>query len=141
GVVGDTLVVNGQPLSVVGVAPEGFNGTTRGSRPKIFVPITLRGLMEPPFTDFENRRSYWVYLFARLKPGMSVQQAASDINGPYHALINDVDLPLQRGLDPARTAEFKAKRIVLEDGRRGQSSIFASAQTPLMVLLSVTAVV
>jgi putative ABC transport system permease protein len=141
GVVGETLVVNGQPLGVVGVAPEGFHGTTRGFRPKIFVPITLRGLMEPPFADFENRRSYWVYLFARLKPGISMPQATSDINGPYHALINDADLPLQQGLDPARAAEFKAKRVTLEDGRRGQSSIFSGARTPLLVLFSLTAIV
>src|SRR5215831_18596767 len=37
-VLGKTLVVNGQPLTVVGVAPRGFDGTTRGTRAKIFVP-------------------------------------------------------------------------------------------------------
>ena len=46
---GGTIVVNGQPMTVVGVAPRGFAGTTMGSRPQIFVPITMRGAMEPPF--------------------------------------------------------------------------------------------
>jgi predicted permease len=140
-IVGRTIVVNGQTLAVVGVAPEGFSGTTRGTRPKIFVPITMKALMEPQFTGFEDRSNYWVYVFARLKPGVSIQQATSDINGPYHTLINQVDLPLQRGLSEAKAAEFGAKRITLDDGRRGQSSIFTGARTPMIVLIAVTAVV
>src|SRR6187401_3244790 len=34
---GGTIIVNGTPMQIVGVAPEGFNGTTLGSRPKVFV--------------------------------------------------------------------------------------------------------
>src|SRR6185436_219660 len=45
GVLNDTLIVNGQHLTIVGVAPEGFDGTTLGARPQVFVPITLRGTM------------------------------------------------------------------------------------------------
>src|SRR5262245_2209691 len=66
-VVNETLVVNGQHLTIVGVAPAGFEGTTLGSRPQVFVPITLRNLLEPGWNDFHNRRSYWTYLFARLR--------------------------------------------------------------------------
>ena len=44
--------------------------------------MTMRGLMQPGFNGFENRRQYWVYLFARLKPGVSIEQAAVAINGP-----------------------------------------------------------
>jgi hypothetical protein len=38
------LTVNGQTLTVVGVAPKGFRSTTLGLDPEIFVPITMRGL-------------------------------------------------------------------------------------------------
>ena len=37
--------INGQAMTVVGVAPRGFNGTTLGTIPEMFVPITMRGLM------------------------------------------------------------------------------------------------
>ena len=70
-VLNDTVIVNGHSLTVVGVAPPGFMGTTLGSRPSVFVPISMRALMSPGFNGFENRRSYWAYLFARLKPGLS----------------------------------------------------------------------
>src|SRR5687768_3393030 len=63
GVIGRTMVINGHHLTVVGVTPPGFEGTTLGSRPHVYVPITMRGLLSPGFDGFANRRSYWAYLF------------------------------------------------------------------------------
>ena len=56
-VLNETLVVNGQAMTIVGVAPRGFKGTTLGDDPDIFVPITMRGLMQPGFNGFQNRSS------------------------------------------------------------------------------------
>jgi predicted permease len=140
-VIGQTVVVNGQTLAIAGVAPAGFDGTTRGTRAKVFVPITLRALLEPPFTQFDSRSNYWVYLFARLKPGVTMAAAATAINGPYQSLLKQVELPLLKGLDATKQAQFAGKTIGVEDGRRGQSYIFAQAATPLTILQAVTAVV
>jgi putative ABC transport system permease protein len=141
GVVGQQMVVNGQSLTVVGVAPPGFDGTTRGTRVKVFVPITLRGLMEPPFSGFDDRTNYWAYLFARIEPGVTIDKARAGINVPYRALLAGVELPLQERLPEARRAEFTARQVTVEDGRRGQSYIFEQAVTPLTVLQAVTVVV
>src|SRR5690606_12762195 len=75
GVVGRTLTVNGRPLTIVGVAPEGFAGTTFWSRSQVFVPLTLRWQMEPtaPREAAQDRRNHWLYLFARLRPGVSIE--------------------------------------------------------------------
>jgi predicted permease len=140
-VVTETIVVNGQSLAVVGVAPADFDGTTRGTRAKVFVPITLRTLMEPTFSGFEARDDYWAYLFARRRPGITMATADSGLNAAYHPLIRQLDLPLQKSLSPADRATFAAKRVTLEDGRRGQSYIFKRAATPLTVLQVVTVIV
>jgi predicted permease len=140
-VLNDTIVVNGQGLTIVGVAPAGFDGTTLGVRPNVFVPITMRGLMQPGFAGFENRRSYWAYLFARLKPGVSIEQAAAALAGQYRAIINDVEAPLQQGMSDQTMARFKAKPLLVEAGYRGQSSLHEGASTPLTMLLGVTAFV
>jgi predicted permease len=140
-ILNETLVVNGQAMTVVGVAPRGFLGTTLGDVPDIFVPLTMRGLMQPGFNGFQNRRQYWAYLFARLKPGVSIEQATVAINGPYHAIVNDVEVPLQKGMSEQRMAEFKAKQITTEPGQRGQSSFDNEARTPLIILLAVTGTV
>ena len=128
-VLNDTLVVNGQAMTIVGVTPRGFTGTTLGSHPDVFVPITMRGLMQPGFKGFENRRQYWAYLFARLKPGVSREQATVALNGPFHAIINDVEAPLQKGMSEQTMARFKAKAITTEPGDRGQSSFDNEART------------
>jgi putative ABC transport system permease protein len=140
-ILGSSLVVNGQPMTVVGVAPRGFRGTTKGTRPQVFVPMTMRGVVEAPFAAFDNRRSYWVYLFARLKPGVSIDAARSGINQPYQAIINGVEAPLQKGVSEPTLARFKAKQVTVDPGARGQSDIFEEAGAPLTLLLSVTIVV
>jgi predicted permease len=140
-ILNQTLIVNGQAMTVIGVAPQGFQGTTLGSRYDVFVPLTMRALMTPGFNGFENRRQYWAYLFARLKPGVSMQQATTAINGPYHAILNDVEAPLQKGASEQTMTRFKARQITLEDGRRGQSDVDREAQTPLTILFAVTGTV
>ena len=136
-----TLIVNGQAMTVVGVTPRGFNGTTLGDNPDIFVPITMRGLMSPGFNGFEARRQYWAYVFGRLKPGISREQATVAINGPYRAIINDVEAPLQTGMSEQTMKVFRAKQITSEPGGRGQSSFDNEARTPLTILLVVTGTV
>lgn len=140
-VLNETLVINGQAMTIVGVAPRGFNGTVLGNNPDVFVPISMRGLMTPGFDGFENRRQYWAYLFARLKPGISIEQATVAINGPYRAILNDVEAPLQTGMSEQTMARFKAKEIATETGKRGQSSFDNEARTPLIILLAVTGTV
>ena len=140
-ILNETLIINGQALTVVGVAPAGFDGTTLGSRPVVYVPLTMRGTMQPGFTGFENRRSYWAYLFARLTPGVSIEQATTATNGPYHAIVTDLEAPLQRGMSEPTMVRFKAKAIVMTDGRRGQSSMHREARAPLIIRFAVTGTV
>ena len=135
------ILVNGQTLNVAGVAPEGFDGTTRGTRVQVFVPITIRALLEPTFQDFRARDDYWAYLFGRLKPGVAMAAAEAGINVAFHAIVTNVEVPLQKGFSPADLKLFGNKRLLLEDGRRGQSYIFAVASTPLTILQLVTVVV
>ncbi|HUH13750.1 MAG TPA: ABC transporter permease [Longimicrobiales bacterium] len=138
-----TLVVNGQPMTVVGVAPEGFEGTTLGARPDVYVPLTMRGALEPGFDDagFENRRSYWAYVFGRLDPGVSIERAAEDVNAVYRPIVNEVEAPLQEGMTAESMERFRTKEVTLEEGRRGQSGFRGDVRTPLIMLLSITGLV
>jgi predicted permease len=140
-VVNDTLIVNGQHLTIVGVAPEGFHGTTLGARPQVYVPMTLRGLMNPGYNQFHVRRNYWAYLFARTRPGITIDEARSQLNVQYHAIVNDVEAPLQKGMSDQTLGRFKSKLLLMEDGARGQSSVDREATTPLYLLMGVTGMV
>ena len=137
-VVGATLVVNGQSMTVIGVTPPKFEGTSLGAEPKVFAPITMRDALQPRGMRVNDRRSYWVYLFARLKPGVSIEQAGTAINVPYRSIINEVEAPLQTGMSDQTMKRFRAKAIALADGRRGQSSVRREAGVPVLLLLAVT---
>jgi putative ABC transport system permease protein len=147
GVLDETLVVNGRPLTIVGVAPRGFQGTVIGAKPEVFVPLTLKELVDSGGDDglFDldptKRSRYWLSILARLKPGVSLARARAQINLPYHALINDVEAKLPLGLSPQALVQFRAREIGLACGQRGQSQVRTSIAAPLELLQAVTALV
>ncbi len=140
GVLGQTFIINGKSMQVVGVAPQGFEGTTLGSRPLVYVPLTMSETLGS-FGRYENRRVYWLYLFGRLKPGVTLDQASAALNGIYTPILADVEAPLQKGMSDATLARFKAKKVGVNPGAHGQSSVHKEARTPLLLLFSVTGIV
>src|SRR5438067_11492628 len=104
------VIVNGQSLTIVGVAPKGFDGTTIGMRPAVFVPITLRSVLDTA-TGWAPRTDYGAYPFARLRPGVTIEAARASLSTRYHAIINDVEAPLQRDISAQTMARFRAKPI------------------------------
>ena len=140
-VVGKSIVVNGQNLTIVGIAPQGFDGTTLGARPRVYVPMTMRALTNPGWRGFDNRRSYWAYVFGRLAPGRTIEDARRGLNAAYKPIVQEVEAPLQEGMSAATLVRFKAKELQVEDGRRGQSQVHGEAKTPLMLLFAITGIV
>ncbi len=140
-VLDQVVVVNGKSLTIIGVGPKGFDGTTLGSEPRIFVPVTMRGELSMGKRDFEERTSYFLYVFGRLKPGVSLTQASQGINRVYHPIVTDVEAALQTKMSAATLERFKAKEVVVTPGARGQSSVHREARTPLIMLLAITAIV
>jgi putative ABC transport system permease protein len=135
------ITVNGAVLTIVGVAADGFEGTTLGVRPHVFVPLAIGAPANPFSTIAESRTSYWLYLFARLKPDVSLQQARAALNSQYHAILGEVEAPLQTGMSAQAMTRFLAKPIVIEPGARGQWGGDADARPLLALLLGITALV
>jgi len=140
-VVGKQITVNGQQLTILGVAPKGFTGTTLGTRPYVFAPISMRGVLSRGWTGFDRRDSYWVYLFGRLKPGATIDQATASVNTVYHSIVNDVEAPQRKGMSAKTMLEFRGKKVILSNGSQGQSSTIKQAKTPITLLLSITGIV
>jgi predicted permease len=140
-VLNTTLAVNGRNLTIVGVAAEGFEGAMLGWRPEVYVPITMRWAMQPeePRND-ENRLSYWLYVLARLKPGISLEQASASMNVRYSEILRE-DAAAGVNLTEQQRAQLLETRLVLAPGARGQSSVTAQTAAPLTFLLGITALV
>ena len=139
--IGEALIVNGEPLTVIGVAPDGFRGTTLSTRAAIFVPITLGDMVARNVESFEDRRAYWVYVFGRLLPEVTITQARAVLEPQYRNILADVEAPLQTNMSEATMARFVSKPMPMQDGRRGQSDLDEGATAPLLLLFGVTAIV
>ena len=122
GVIGQTLLINGKALTIVGVAPAGFDGTTLGARPRVFVPLSMIGTLSW-LDNYQNRLSYWLYVFGRLAPGVREAKALAAVNTIYHSIVNDVEAPLQQGISDETLRQFKAKAVRFAPGDQGQSNL------------------
>ena len=88
-VLNETIIVNGQSLTIVGVAPRDFTGTTLGATPHVFVPSPCAACSQGsgPSTIGAPTGS----TLSRAWPGVSLDQAKTAINVPYRQIVNDVE--------------------------------------------------
>lgn len=83
GVVGRQLQLNSRLYEVVGVGPRGFRGLS--DKADLWVPSML-----PPIPNYVTQRSLrWATGAARLKPGVTVQQAQEQMNSLTVALAQE----------------------------------------------------
>ncbi len=142
---GDTAVlnqsvkVNGQPFTVVGITPPRFTGTTVGNEPSVFVPISFKPRLTEGWNGTDKLGDYWVYLVGRLKPGVSRAQAEGSLNVAYHALIEEMAPALN--LPIAKTPRFHEQKLTLKDGYQGNSEFRDDNRTALRILLMATGLV
>ncbi|HEV2214757.1 MAG TPA: ABC transporter permease, partial [Terracidiphilus sp.] len=88
-VVGQSVLVNGHPFTILGVAPAGFDSAIGGYRPGVFVPMSMEAAAMPwrvPLDDLHNRQSVFLTLVARMKPGVSIAEAQAGLAPLWHSL-------------------------------------------------------
>ncbi len=139
-VLNQPMRINGQVFTIVGVAPQGFTGTVLGEEPSAFVPLSFKSRLTPGWNSDARYNDYWLYLFARLKPGVSREQAAAALNGPYASIVEEQSKAVP-GKNQDRQKRFLQSRLSLKDGRQGQSSMRDSSRTPMLILITATALV
>src|SRR5579864_350790 len=79
-VIGKPVKINGLGYTVLGVMPAGFFGTELVFRPEFWVPIAMEPQIEPASAWINERGDWNLWTVARLKPGVTRQQAESDLN-------------------------------------------------------------
>ena len=134
-VINQNILINGNPFTVIGVVQPGFDTVIAGTVPDFFVPITMKARMTPAWDDLENRRSRWLNIIARLKPGVTTQQAEAAIN-PLWKSLRAAELQSI----PARTQRFREQFVeksylTLLDGSKGFSPLRQIMSTPLLILM------
>ena len=88
-VIGRTLLINRNSLTVIGVAQPAFHGTNLGQATQVFVPIRLAPVVMggPLTTALEDRRMRWLNVFGRLRPGLTPTQAQASLQPFYSSRL------------------------------------------------------
>jgi predicted permease len=93
-VIGQKLRVNAFPLEIVGVAEKGFGGLFNGDEPDAFIPLTTYPLTNPGGANaLNNVYMNWLSPVARLKPGVSIQQAQTSMPVLWARTVERVNDP------------------------------------------------
>ena len=94
-VVGATFVVEGHPLTVIGVAPAGFFGETlQSDPPDIWIPLQQEPMINGEGSLLHQPISAWLRMMGRLRPGASAAGMAPRLTGVLRQWIqNDSGYP------------------------------------------------
>jgi macrolide transport system ATP-binding/permease protein len=79
-IIGKTQRLDGVLHTIVGVAPEGFYGTFVGWAMQFWVPASMEEVFEDGGYKLEDRGARWIEAFARLKPGVTIEQAQHEVS-------------------------------------------------------------
>jgi predicted permease len=80
-IIGKTQRLNGVLHTIVGVAPEGFYGTFVGWAMHFWVPASMEEIFESGGYKLEDRGARWIESYARIKPGVTREQAQQEVDG------------------------------------------------------------
>jgi len=130
-VAGKTIIVNGLPVSIVGVAPPDFFGLEPGSSPDLFIPLaqysaeqSRQGPTYNGLTFLTDPKLWWAGVVGRLRPGMTVQQAQAELQVMFDQNLNAMVptpapvkpalriVPVKQGLDSLRR-QFSSSLLLL----------------------------
>lgn len=133
--IGQGVLINGSPFTIIGVLQPGFDSVIGGTIPDIFVPITMKAQMTPGWDELEDRRSKWLNIVARLKPGISTQQAEAGITALWKS-VRQMELQSITSKSQRFREQFVEKSyLTLLDGSKGFSPFRETMRIPLLILM------
>ena len=144
GVVGKKILVNDYPMTIVGVSAAGFHGIDPVEAPSIRVPILMKDVMLPEWgwLRADDRRSRWVQVFARLKPGYTVDSARAPMQTLFTQIRQyETTLPAARDWSPYMRDTFMKGEVRIESAATGFSGVRNQFDTALIVLMCMVGLV
>jgi len=137
-VVGQTVLINGHPFTVLGVAPLNFDSAIGGYKPGVFLPISMSEIAMPwtvPLDNLNNHHSAWLTLVARLKPGVTDARAQASMESLWRSLRTDEFNTGKSHSDRFRRRFIDESHIKVLDDSRGFNPGRIDLEKPLLILM------
>jgi putative ABC transport system permease protein len=146
-VVNQTLLIDGHPFTIIGIATPAFHSVVAGQTPKIFVPITAQPMIQQGLQGLqgvqvlEDHKSRWLTLAARLIPGETAATAEAGIN-PLWTGLRAEEFPLfNKTSEHFRQAFFDKAHLMVVDGSKGFSPLRDQVGEPLLIVMGMVGLV
>jgi predicted permease len=143
-VIGKKILVNDYPMTIIGVSAEGFAGIDPAQSPQMRVPIQMKPVMMPDrgWIHMDDRRTRWVQVFGRLKPGYTVETAAGPVQGLFTQIRGyEMTLPAAKDWSPYSRERFMQGRLRVATAAMGYSGLRNDFSTALIVLMCMVGLV
>jgi predicted permease len=143
-VVGKKILVNNFPMTIVGVSAQGFAGLDPAQAPQIRVPVQMKPAMAPDWewVYLDDRRTRWVQVFGRLKPGYTVESAQAPLQGLFTQIRQyEMTLPAAKNWSAYSREQFMKGRLLVEGAAVGFSGLRNDFSTALVVLMCMVGLV
>ncbi len=114
-IVGKTVQLNGRGYNVIGVAPPSFKGTKFGLSLDFWAPMMMVEELNRSPKVLASRNSHWMNVLARLKPGVSREQAAAEMSA--------IAQRINQAYPNARTSGTQIILKTEQDGRWGDAAV------------------
>lgn len=137
-VIGQTLRIGGVAVTIVGVSPRGFSGTTVERPADITIAAAALPQLAPVDAGLLSPGNFWLVVLARPSAGLSPKAAAARLEVAWPEIA---DQQLSRDWPPAIRQEIIGLKLELVPGDTGHSALRAPLQKPLVVLMGIVALV
>src|ERR1039457_769793 len=125
-------------FTIIGVMPPRFTGETVGQRADFWAPLMMEEHFLPGRHWISRKTANWVGIIARLKPGVSRQQAEAAVNVVHQHWLIEAEGP---AITDARRRDVQRNVIRVLDGGKGFSDLRDQFSKPLWVLMAMVATV
>jgi predicted permease len=140
--IGKTILVNEQPVTVLGVTPPGFYGLDLSSNPDVRVPLMMTPVFNPlPATRMQSRRHQWLSVMARRKADVSPEQAQASLSVTYQQIRESEAAQLTASGTKFNRERFMSQRIAAMPGDQGLRYLQVELRTSLLLLFGATCAV
>ncbi len=136
--VGKTITIGSTVYTLIGVTPREFFGTTVGESPDIWIPLAMEEQVPPGWKGRNNNLFQSLYLIARLKPGVSINQAGVEANLLFKQALQEY---AGSQPSPERQRDIQQASIELTPAGRGLSQLRSQFSEPLQALMAVVGLV
>ncbi len=142
--VGKKILVNNYPMTIVGVSAAGFAGIDPARSPQMRVPIQMKPVIVPEWgwVRMDDERTRWVQVFARLKPGYTVESARAPLQGLFTQIRqHEMTLPGAKYFNAYIREQFMKGQLLVEKADVGYSPLRNDFSTALVVLMAMVGLV